>query len=240
MAPVELISPEGYRVDGRLSQECREIQIEFGTAAGQATFQLGNSIARVTVSGPREAKRQNRRADSAIINVDYRIATFAAPEDQRKKSKEHRASAELGAWLEQAFSQIVVLTAYPKSQIDISVCILANDGGHIACAVNAASLALVDAGVEMRDIVAATTVGFLYQQPCVDLNKKEEFGNPNVLVCALGSNIKKLVLVETDSKMSVEKIQMLLSLAEVGCADVVQELRQALLQRATNVFKIRS
>jgi len=29
-----------------------------------------------------------------------------------------------------------------------------------ACAVNAASLALVDAGVEMRDVVAATTVGY--------------------------------------------------------------------------------
>eukprot|EP00397_Hematodinium_sp_SG-2012_P066100 GEMP01097979.1.p1 GENE.GEMP01097979.1~~GEMP01097979.1.p1 ORF type:complete len:241 (+),score=42.68 GEMP01097979.1:51-773(+) len=240
MAPVELITPEGYRLDGRLVAEHREIDIEFGSrVAGQATFQLGNSIAKVTVHGPREAKRNKQKADTGVICVDYHIASFANAGDRRKQAKD-RSSVEIGSWLEQVFSQIVLVNAYPRSQIDISVLILANDGAHVACAVNATTLALVDAGVEMRDLVAATTVGYVYQQPCIDLNRREEFGNPTALVCALASDVKKLVLVESESKMAIEKMQVLLSLAEIGCSAVVRELKSALLQRATDIFAIRS
>lgn len=240
MAPVELITPEGYRLDGRLADETREIDIQFGsTASGQATFQLGNTIAKVTIHGPHEARRKQQKPDSGILCVDYNIASFATTGDRRRQAKD-RSSVEIGSWLEQVFSQTVLLGSYPRSQIDISVLILASDGAHVACAINATTLALVDAGVEMRDLIAATTVGFLYQQPCIDLNKTEEFGNPNILVAALGNDVKKVVLVESESKMPIDKMQVLLALAETGCAIVVKELRAALLERATNIFQLRS
>jgi len=240
MVLVELVSPEGFRLDGRYNKENREISIQFGSPCmGQATFQLGNTIVRATVKGAREAKKNLQDADKAIVIVDYRIASFATSEDQRKKIKESRNAVEFSSWMEQVFNQIIVLTSYPRSQIEITISVLANDGSHVACAINAATLALIDAGIEMRDMVTATTVGYLQQHACIDLNKREEFGNPSVLVCTLGSDPSKFVLVESDSKLSIEKMDTLLQLAIVGCDNVLQSLRRAMIQRVTNVLSKR-
>ncbi len=56
----------------------------------------------------------------------------------------------------------VLLTLFPRSQIDIYIQVLQSDGGDKAAAINASTLALIDAGVPMRDFVCACTAG------CID------------------------------------------------------------------------
>lgn len=55
-------------------------------------------------------------------------------------------------------STAVHLDKYPKSEIYIHILVLEDDGGILAGAVNAASLALADAGIELFDLVSAATV----------------------------------------------------------------------------------
>ncbi len=46
---------------------------------------------------------------------------------------------------------------YPRSQIDIFVEVLQADGGNYCACVNAATLALIDAGIPLKDYVTACT-----------------------------------------------------------------------------------
>ena len=51
---------------------------------------------------------------------------------------------------------------YPRSTISVFVQVVQSDGGYRSACINAASLALVDAGIPMRDFVCACSVA------CVD------------------------------------------------------------------------
>lgn len=53
--------------------------------------------------------------------------------------------------------------------------VLQGDGGQRSCAVNAASMALADAGVQMRDVLAACGAGLLDNTPLLDLNYEARF-----------------------------------------------------------------
>jgi exosome complex component MTR3 len=62
--------------------------------------------------------------------------------------------------LVQALTPAVRLDLLPKSSIDVYVNVLENDGtsSTLAAAISAASVALADAGIEMYDQVAASSI----------------------------------------------------------------------------------
>lgn len=46
-----------------------------------------------------------------------------------------------------------------KSELLITVCVIQNDGSHKSAIFNAITLALLDAGVQMKDFLISVTVG---------------------------------------------------------------------------------
>lgn len=69
------------------------------------------------------------------------------------------AEVELEETLRQIFEHIIVVTVNPRTVVGISVHIQADDGSACATAVNSVSLALLDAGVPMRTLPGAVSVG---------------------------------------------------------------------------------
>ena len=74
--------------------------------------------------------------------------------------------------MRQTFEEAVQTQLYPRSQIDISVLVLEQDGGIVELgmavmlgvlqtAINAVTLALVDAGIPMNDYICATSTGLV-------------------------------------------------------------------------------
>ena len=53
----------------------------------------------------------------------------------------------------------MLTSLYPRSAISIFVEVLQADGGDYAVCVNAATLALIDAGIPIRDVCCAVTCG---------------------------------------------------------------------------------
>ena len=49
-------------------------------------------------------------------------------------------------------------SAFPKATVDVQCLVLEAGGGELAAAVAAASLALTDAGIPMRDLITSCTV----------------------------------------------------------------------------------
>nr|KAF6404744.1 exosome component 4 [Rousettus aegyptiacus] len=82
MAGLELLSDQGYRVDGRRAGELRKIQARMGVFAqadGSAYIEQGNTKALAVVYGPHEIRGSRSRAlpDRALVNCQYSSATFS-------------------------------------------------------------------------------------------------------------------------------------------------------------------
>ena len=146
MSRLEYVSPEGLRLDGRRPTELRHIHAELGLfsrADGSAYLQQGNTKVLVAVYRPREVCHGSHFCsnlsqvvkgkalhDRAIVNCEFRLATFSSGE-RRQKSTGSRQTAEASLIIRQAFESVIQLHLFPKSQIDIYVQVLQADGGFV-------------------------------------------------------------------------------------------------------------
>lgn len=113
--------------------------------------------------------------------------------------------------------------ATPRAQV------LQADGGTRCACINAAALALADAGVPMRDLVASCAAGYLDNHPILDLNYVEDSAmGPDVSV-ALHPNLDKVVLLQMDSRLPIDTFEAVTNLAVDGCRTVAGAMRAALL-----------
>jgi len=71
----------------------------------------------------------------------------------------HRRTTEMTHAIASALSSTLFLHLHPRSTLHVTLHVLAQDGALLACCLNAAALALADAGVPMHDYVVACTAG---------------------------------------------------------------------------------
>merc|ERR1711957_203699 len=125
---------------------------------------------------------------------------------------------------------------FPRSSIRLFVQILGSEGSAVPAAINAASLALADAGIPMRDLVVASTAGMLGKHVAVDLNREEEFhGGAQITVAALAGT-RQLTLLEVESKVPDGQLPVLYEAALSGCERIAEQMRASLLEYATQGF----
>ena len=124
MAGLDLLSPEGLRLDGRKPNELKRTVCKvgiFNEADGSASVEHGNTKVICSVYGPHESiSRGKSKHDRAIINCQYSMATFSTNE-RRSRPKGDRRSAEIALTLEKIFDSAILTNLYPRSQIDIYV-----------------------------------------------------------------------------------------------------------------------
>ncbi|KAI9598560.1 ribosomal protein S5 domain 2-like protein [Syncephalis fuscata] len=167
----------GKRADGRGPEDIRPVFLRTGLisqASGSAYIELGRTKVACAVYGPRQLKKQQGFSEHGRLYCEFKFATFAC-----KKRRHHLRDPQ-----EKEFSQIIVqaltpsvrLDRLPKSVVDLYITVIENDGtaSCLAAAITAASVALADAGVEMLDLVAATSLGYVNQQLLVDCSADEE------------------------------------------------------------------
>eukprot|EP00891_Asterochloris_glomerata_P004359 jgi/Astpho2/4359/fgenesh1_pm.00066_%23_5_t len=217
---MEFISPEQLRLDGRRPKELRQLQCEIGVlgqqADGSATFSMGNTKVLASVFGPKQASsRATEKHGMATVRCEYAMAPFSTGE-RRKQGRSDRRAAELSAVIRNTLEQTIILELMPQSQLDVYVHVIQADGGTRCAAINAALLALADAGVPLRDMVAACAAGYLDKTPILDMNYLEDAGGgPDVVM---------------DKNMSLDTFSEVFTLAEQGSKVVGQFMRQQLLE----------
>ena len=91
----------------------------------------------------------------------------------------HHKGNEVGSALKGHLSEFVVnalvnIMDFPRSTIRVVVQEVNNDGGMLACAINATCLALMDAGVPMNGMFAATTCTYSGSKLMLDSTLEEE------------------------------------------------------------------
>ncbi|KAI9282146.1 putative exosomal 3'-5 [Umbelopsis sp. AD052] len=244
MSRLELLTPEGLRVDGRRPNELRKIIAKTSVLAqadGSAYIEQGNTKVLAAVYGPQEVRhRMQILHDRAIINVEFNVAPFSTSE-RKKRSKNDKRSLEIASSIRQTFEPVVQTSQFPRSQIDIYLQVLQHDGGTLQACINAATMALIDAGIPMIDYVCASTAGCIDKQPVLDLNYLEESSDSPELTVAILPRTGKVNLMSMESRLHVDMLESVASLATEGCEqihtlldsvvrDTTQHLKDSLMQ----------
>ncbi|CAG8311338.1 unnamed protein product [Penicillium salamii] len=152
------------RLDGRRWNELRLLQAQISTnpaSSGSSYLSMGNTSIMCSVHGPAEGRRGDGAAGSgqAIVEVDVNVAGFAGVDRRRKAGGSDRQSTRIASTLRSAFQSHLHTYLYPHSTISIHVSILSADGSVLAAAINACTLALVDAGIPMPGLLTGCTAG---------------------------------------------------------------------------------
>jgi exosome complex component RRP41 len=239
MVKYDFITPEKLRIDGRRPNEIRPIECESGDIVagsdGSASVSMGLTKAIAYIYGPRPlGKRQSSKPGHAAVLVEYRTATFGAI-DRKRRSKGDRQSQERALWLQGIFEQAILTDQYPKSQIEIFVEVLQQDGSPVSAAINAVTLALVNAGIPMRDVVSSVTLGLMDNKSIlVDLNHSEaENGAGSAQICmATYSREGRVCLCEVESKVPVASFDEALRLGIHSCGEIAQTIRSHIVEYA--------
>ncbi|XP_071824469.1 exosome complex component RRP41-like isoform X2 [Apostichopus japonicus] len=239
MSGLELLSDQGFRLDGRRPHELRKIQCKMGVfkqADGSAYIEQGNTKALATVYGPHEVtgSRSKIEHDKVLINCQYSMATFSTGE-RRSRSKGDRKSQEMQLHLKKTFEAAILTQLYPRSQIDIYVQILQADGGNYSACVNAATLAIIDAGIPMKDFVCASTAGFVSDTPIVDISYLEESQGGPELVVALLPKSDQIVEFQVNSRLHLDNFENVLDMAVKGCKDIHAVLSRAVKENVSEL-----
>lgn len=112
----------------------------------------------------------------------------------------------------------------------MSLQILQSDGGNYSACVNAATLAVIDASIPMRDYVCACTVGFVDDTPLADLNHVEESGGGTNLAMAMLPRSGQIALLQMDAKLHQDHLDSLMEAAMTACKGVSKVLDEVVRQ----------
>jgi exosome complex component RRP41 len=247
----DLLALSNLREDGRRPEEIRRLRIQLGplasTSGGSALVEMGLTVALATVQGPIACiRRSDERPDRAVLDVVVQAAPFAPAGDRRVTNpNSDRRLIEVSHLLKRALEATILLQLYPKSRIQVNVVILADDGGRLCAAINAASLALVDAGIPCKDLLCACSAGYAGETTLVDLNRREESSNggqPAVyLPCAMLPQRGTVVLSQCEARLpDLDTLERVLEAAMEGCRAVFEVLQAAIRDRASTLLSVRN
>ncbi|RIB05791.1 ribosomal protein S5 domain 2-type protein [Gigaspora rosea] len=228
-------------MDGRRANELRKIKCKpsvLSQADGSAYIEQGNTKCLAAVYGPRETRQKAQLIhNKANINVEISLAPFSMPQERKKRSKSDRRLLEIASAVKQTFEPIIMTNLFARSQIDIYLQILQFDGGTIQICINAATLALIDAGIPMQEYVCACSAGCHENHTLLDLNNAEEMADTPELTVALLPMSGKLTLLQMDSRLHVDKLEPVMNLAALGCKEIYQTLDETVREYVKDLFQ---
>lgn len=207
LQPLEL----GVGRHADMSKDLRPIFVSLGVtrnANGSAYLEVGNTKIQCSVHGPVPFRGPFR--PTAQLGVSVQVEPFAGVENA------FELESSVAEFVKCSLSPAILLDQYFKSAINIDIIFLTTTNcltSNLASAVNVACLALVNAGIAMRDMVTAVNScivnGDVYGDVDVDPKEKQ-------LVASFATAEKKLTgfLINSEGPIKKSEIKDMLSCAE--------------------------
>lgn len=224
------------RFDGRKHDEPRKIEAKVGVvknANGSAYFKIGNTWAYAAVYGPRELfPRFMQNPRKGILRVNYNMMTFSGM-GERVRPGPNRRAKEISMVSKKALLSVIDLDKFPNAVVDVFIELPQTDAGSRCAGISAASMALADAGIVMKDMVAAVAVGSVDDTPVVDLNYEEESMEAVDIPVAMVPSTKEITLLQMDGIIDKDKLVGALDMAQNACTEIASIQRKALQEKYT-------
>ena len=221
------------RNDGRKEEELREIEMKLDVvkrACGSASAKFGNTEGLAAVYGPKALfPRFLQEDEKCTLRCRYNMAPFSV--EDRKAPGRDRRSTEISKVIRLAIEPTIFLEEYPRSGILMFIEMIQADGSTRVTGINALSMALADAGVPMRDLVTACSVGKVNDTLIVDLNGEEDCEGQADLAFAMLPNKNLVTLLQMDGDLTKEEVVKLLEMAKKSCKNIYEIQKKTLKEK---------
>jgi len=228
------------RADGRDYDETRKMEAKVGVvkrADGSAIFSFGRSQALACVYGPRQFHPQHlQNPEKGVLRCYYDMTSFSVPE--RKRPGPNRRASEISFVTSRALETVIPLENYPNSVIDCYILILKADASTRCAGINAAALALASAGIPMKEMVSAVSVGKIGGAIVADISKDEEdyeivkdgkaIKSATDIPFAILSRSERISLLQLDGRIKPEDLKEAIAMAKKVCRKINEIQKKAL------------
>lgn len=206
------------RADGRKFDELRPMEAKVGIikrANGSAMFKIGNTQALAAVYGPRELYPGHlQNPEKGLLRCNYNMIAFSGS-GERVRPGPSRRSREISLVTESALNPVVDLSQCPNAVVDVFIELVNTDAGTRCAGITAAAMALADAGIPMRDLVNAVSVGKVEDKIVVDLDYTEDSYEGGVdFPVAVIPRTGKISLLQMDGILKRDDIKELIRAAK--------------------------
>ena len=224
------------RKDGRKFDESRPIIAKAGVinkADGSGYFKIGKTAAYAAVYGPRELHPKFMQDPKrGILRCNYNMLPFST--EDRVRPGPSRRSKEISMVSKKALEPVINLEDYPNAVVDVYIELTETDAGSRCAGICAASIALADAGITMKDMVASVGAGVIDKQPCVDLDGTEEhIHDVNVadIPVAMIPSTEEITLLQMDGIVSKDEFLKAIEAVKPVLKKIAEAQRQAIKDR---------
>jgi len=229
----KLILEDGRRTDGRRPDEMRPIKMEVGilkNANGSAIVEMGKTKVLTAVYGPREMHpRHLALPDRTVMRVRYHMTPFST--DDRKNPSLSRREIEISKVIREALEAAVLAETFPRTTIDVFSEVLQADAGTRLVALMSASLAVADAGIPMRDLIAGVAVGKADGTLVLDLNEEEDMWGEADMPIAMMPSLSQVTLLQLNGNFTPEEFRAAIQLASKGIEELYKLQKETLTSK---------
>ncbi|KYQ92031.1 hypothetical protein DLAC_06860 [Tieghemostelium lacteum] len=214
------------RNDGRLNNQIRAFESEqslLNKADGSARFTQNKSSVLAAVYGPIEVKNSRKQKIlKSLIEVSFTPSVGNTTYLDKEKE----------LLIKNALESIILTTLHPRTQISIIFQVFSDDGSIISCAINAACLALLDAGIEMQGLIGSVTLCYNHDKSIyLDPTAQEEKECKSLSVIAYGSQSSQIIMNKTEGTLSMDLYFKSLPLSKEACDKVISYIKLAVKNR---------
>ncbi len=223
------------RSDGRKPDEHRPIEAKAGVikgADGSGYFKIGGTEAYAAAYGPRELHPKFMQdPKTGILRVNYSMMPFSGAGDRVRPGPNRRAK-EINLVSEKAILPMLDLGDYPNAVVDVFIELPQTDAGSRCAGICAASIALADAGIKMKDMIAAVSFGKVNGELIVDLNYEEDSADPGTDVpIAMMPTTGDITLMQMDGDLSPKELQQGIKMVAPVITKITKIQRDAIRER---------
>jgi exosome complex component MTR3 len=248
----------GVRQD-RSNNELRQLFLEtsvIGRALGSSLVELGHTkvLCEVHLStsetvdmgsldcvvkyaphvGVSEAAQRGRAVSAPDNSSQSSTGRFTQDVVLRESSLSHQLSS--------ALLPVLPLDRYPKCTLQVRVLVLQDDGSCLSAAITASTLALVDARVDLYDLVTSSTVAILYKPDndddddgavryLADPTEEESFHAQAIICLAVTPNHKEVTLWSQTGRLPSSLANHAMELCRDGCRTMHKFMREVWLTK---------
>ena len=209
------------RFDKRKFDELRPIAAKAGViknADGSAWFKIGKTEAYAAVYGPRDLyPRFMKDPLKGVLRCNYSMMPFSGS-GERVRPGQNRRAKEISMVTAKALEPVLDLSEFPNSVVDVYIDLPQTDAGSRCAGICAAAMALADAGIPMKDMVAAIAVGRIGDKVLVDLSYDEEAFKEEIVAdipISVIHNSEEISLLQMDGEVPRD---MMMDAIKIGIA----------------------
>lgn len=224
------------RFDNRKFDELRPMEAKVGVikrADGSAMFKIGKTVALAAVYGPRALHPTfMRNPEKGILRCNYNMMAFAGSGD-RVRPGPSRRSKEISLVTEKSLASVLDLSEFPNTVIDVFIELIQTDAGTRCAGITAAIMAMADAGLIIKDMISAVSVGVVGNKVVLDLSKEEEDYESGAVDIPIAMTNKdgKITLLQLDGIIKKEQLYEALELARASTQKIHEVQKKALLEK---------